>query len=103
MKKPYLFLACVSSSSFAQNVAQNANDFQTELANGQVTITGYSGSATDVRIPDRINGAPVTSIGDFAFYEMRLRSVTIPNSVTSIGDWTFDDDVEIIRADSRSK
>ena len=44
-----------------------------------------------VTIPDTINGLPVTSIGDEAFYGCTsLTSVTIPDSVTSIGDWAFD-------------
>ena len=45
MKKTWLFLArvlCSSLALFAQNAAQNASDFQTALANGQVTITGYT-------------------------------------------------------------
>jgi hypothetical protein len=54
------------------------------LRNGQVAIIGYSGSAEDVHIPDRINGRPVISIGDYAFADTSLTSVTIPNSVTSI-------------------
>ena len=41
---------------------------------------------TSVTIPNS-----VTSIGDWAFSECSgLTSVTIPNSVTSIGDWAFD-------------
>ena len=87
MKKVWL-LACVLCSALAL-FAQNASDFKTELANGQVTITGYSGSATDVRIPDRINGLPVTAIGARAFERTSLTSVTIPNSVTSIGAYAF--------------
>jgi hypothetical protein len=77
--------------------AQNAEDFKTVVVNGQVTITDYTGSVKDVRIPDRINGFPVTSIGAAAFWDNRLTSVTIPDSVTSIGDQAFDTDVTIIQ------
>ena len=58
--------------------------------NGTITITGYTGSGGAVTIPSTINGLPVTSIGDYAFYNCTsLTSVTIPNSVTSIGDEAF--------------
>ena len=46
--------------------------------------------ALTITIPSTINGYPVTSIGDYAFYwRSGLTSVTIPDSVTSIGDWAF--------------
>src|SRR5664279_333523 len=54
--------------------------------NGAVTITGYTGLSGDVTIPDTINGLPVVGIGDYAFYDQDLTSVTIPDSVASIGD-----------------
>ncbi|MDR2922784.1 MAG: leucine-rich repeat domain-containing protein [Treponema sp.] len=46
---------------------------------------------TEVRIPRRIKGMPVTGIGEFAFAwrAASLVSVIIPNSVTSIGDYAF--------------
>jgi len=51
-----------------------------------ITITGYTGSGGDVTIPDTINGLLVTSIGFGAFnYCTSLSSVTVPDSVTSIG------------------
>ncbi|MDX2108621.1 MAG: leucine-rich repeat protein [Verrucomicrobiota bacterium] len=55
-----------------------------------VVITGCSDSATVVDIPSTINSHPVTSIGDWAFYNSHnLTSVTIPASVTSIGPGAF--------------
>ena len=60
------------------------------LDNGTVEISRYTGNATVVNIPSRINDRRVTSIGNQAFYNCSsLKSITIPDSVTSIGDWTF--------------
>ena len=53
------------------------------------TLLGYNRSSKDLIIPAEINGVPVTRIGNWAFYDNRLTSVIIPNSVTSIGDWAF--------------
>ena len=47
---------------------------------------------TDLVIPSEYNGLPVTSIGDYAFWDCTsLTSVVIPDSVTSIGKQAFDD------------
>jgi hypothetical protein len=56
-----------------------------------ITITGYSRWATGaVDIPEVIAGKPVTNIGEYAFYNRTgLTSVSIPFSVTRIGDWAF--------------
>ena len=57
--------------------------------NGAITITGYTGPPWVVTIPSSTNGYPVTSIWTNAFQGSSLTSVTIPNSVTSIGDFAF--------------
>jgi formylglycine-generating enzyme required for sulfatase activity len=58
--------------------------------NGQITITGYTGSGDAVIIPDTINDLPVTGIGAYAFYDCTsLTSMTIGNNVTSVGDAAF--------------
>jgi len=54
-----------------------------------VTITGYTGRATDVRIPSEIGGLPVSFIGAQAFENKGLTSVTIPDAVHTIGDRAF--------------
>jgi len=73
--------------------------------NGTVTITRYTGPGGAVAIPSTINGLPVTTIGDYYAIYVSLRghwvgafdgctsltSITIPNSVTSIGDYAFSD------------
>jgi beta-glucosidase len=65
------------------------SDFLYETGNGGVTITGYTGSARDVVIPQTINGEPVVAIGRIAFYRKRLTSVTLPGTVTVIGNMAF--------------
>lgn len=47
-------------------------------------LTEYSGSGGDVIIPDG-----VTSIGEWVFNASHLTSISIPNSVKSIGDFAF--------------
>ena len=49
--------------------------------NGAVTITGYTGSNGWVMIPGTLDGLPVTSIGDWAFYATRVTNVLVPDSV----------------------
>lgn len=59
-------------------------------ASGNVTITGYTGSETNLVIPAVIDGHPVTAIGDKAFYNSVITSVTIPSGVVSIGNSAFE-------------
>jgi BspA type Leucine rich repeat region (6 copies) len=72
----------------------SANDqYAYTTNNGTITITGYTTGYTDsngvVTIPDTINGLPVANIGADAFLGNGLTSITIPNSVTNIGDGAF--------------
>ena len=57
--------------------------------NGGITITGYTGPGGSVNIPAAIYGLAVTGIGDEAFFDTSVTSVTIPGSVTSIGNGVF--------------
>ena len=56
----------------------------------RATITGYSGNATALYIPDEIDGHEVVAIGDRAFQNRTdLRTVMISDSVTEIEAYSF--------------
>ncbi|OUV57839.1 MAG: hypothetical protein CBC73_00075 [Flavobacteriales bacterium TMED113] len=72
--------------------AASLDDLAYTTTNGEVTITDcYVSARGELVIPATIDGKPVTSIGGDAFVDSRLTSITIPNSVTSIGDFAFYD------------
>jgi hypothetical protein len=78
-----------------------------KLEDGTLEITSYKGDSQDVEVPPRIGKTPVTSLGERAFSPYRdeyqisykpyerykalnaILSVSIPDSVTSIGKYCF--------------
>ena len=74
-------------ATFTVTVAAATNTFDFNLTTG--TITKYNGTDTVVVIPSKINGTPVTTIGNAAFRDSSVTSVTIPASVTEIGANAF--------------
>ena len=90
-------LPIVSESVADVASAETYGDFQySVLDDGTVEITDYNGSAEKVDIPEKIDGKSVTSIGDYAFDDCEsFKSITIPDSVTSIGDSAFEDCINL--------
>ena len=69
------------------------NDFTFE-GTTTLTITGYTGPGGALIIPSAKGGIPITAIKDGewnsgVFRDKSLTSVTIPNSIISIGDYAF--------------
>ncbi len=77
--------------------------YDADYDNGQVTISFDESTGTithidpkdysvvvDLDIPSEINGVTVTSIGDYAYsYRNNLGTITLPNTVTTIGMMSF--------------
>ena len=84
----------------SNTTVNSAKDFEYTIENDEVTITKYTGYDTDVIFPDTIEGKSVTKItGEtepgweqsiFLSNQIdKIKSVKIPDTVKTIGDYTF--------------
>ena len=73
-----------TGATFTVTVAAATNTFYFDETTG--TITKYVESDTVVVIPSKINGTTVKTIDHAAFEKSAVTSVTIPDSVTFIGE-----------------
>lgn len=76
-----------TGATFTITVTAPSRDFTFDATTG--TIKKYNGNDAVVNIPSEINGTPVTTIGNAAFRDSSVTSVTIPASVTEIGSNAF--------------
>ena len=80
------FLKAICLLLFALVLGGCGGSLRYEIRDAEVTITHCNEAADgDLEIPAEIAGLPVTSIGEAAFRSSLLTSITIPDSVTSIG------------------
>ena len=64
-------------------------DYLYLISGGNATITRYAGTGGVISIPSTLGGYNVVAIGGGAFAYCPVTSVTIPDSVVSIGDYAF--------------
>lgn len=76
-----------TGATFTVTVAAATSKFDFDKTTG--TITKYVESDTVVVIPSKINGTTVETIGNTAFQNSAVTSVTIPDSVTAIYSGAF--------------
>jgi hypothetical protein len=86
--------ALILASVFQTAVGETWGDYEYSVNNGEVTITGYTGTATSVTFPSSIGGMPVKALGKWGgglFWSPPsppnwyvVTSVTIPYGVTTI-------------------
>ena len=75
--------------------AEPQKGYTYSVANGVATITGYVGDEKYLVIPASIDGYRVTSIGDRAFEDSLLVNVIISDGVESIGWFAFNGCVKL--------
>ena len=64
--------------------------FVYEIKDGYAVITDFKGKETEVIVPSRLEGVPVTQIGQYAFEACwNVVSVEIPETVDFIGEQAF--------------
>ena len=59
------------------------------LDDGSAEISLYLGKGGKVKIPDKLDGHPVTAIGDYVFSGYEITELTVPKGIKSIGTDAF--------------
>ena len=86
----FLLLIVIGASLYAKSRdSREENGFWGMTSAGSVTVVGYSGEGTDLRIPAQMWGLPVVEIGSNAFAGRGFTSVAIPDSVARIQERAF--------------
>lgn len=67
----------------------NVDSFTFSETDNEAIVTGCLISEGEIVIPSEYHGKPVTGIGDYAFYYNGATNITIPDSVTAIGECAF--------------
>jgi len=96
MKAPSLFFTTLMIASVHQILSgETSGDWTYSVTDNQAIITGYSGDDTEVAIPVEVDGKPVVKVEGGSYKSIfdpsssSVTSVTIPGSVTSIGESAF--------------
>lgn len=96
----FVFVLAIAVSicpmTYAESVV-TAGDITYVIDGNNATVYKYSGNGGAVTIPAKVNGVPVTAIGNYAFAEeygktdptKRITSVTVAGSIKTIGNGAF--------------
>jgi len=92
-----ILLLCLSGS-LAQ--AETDGDFCYTIEDGKANIIAYTGNASELIIPDTLDGHPVTAINYCAFRGCAsLSRITLPDGLVSIGSNAFQNCISLAQID----
>lgn len=79
------------SSAESSNITSDGMTFSArEGKEKEVALVSYIGQASDIVVPEKINGHKVTAIGDKVFYDCNtLKSVKLPDTINFFGSEVF--------------
>lgn len=83
---------CVAAASFANAsavVTVSDGTYEYSYYNNGWLLYSYSGTETDITLPESFGGYPVWGIYDECFSQTSVTSVTIPEGYESIGSYAF--------------
>ncbi len=88
-----LSVATFSADEYSPDDDIISGDYNYEfLEDGTIGINNYLGTADEVEVPSEIDGYKVTALHRYSFAgHENLRKVTIPEGITRIGYWAFED------------
>ncbi len=73
--------------TFTALAETDGSHFQVTAVTGGVSVTGYTGTAAEVRIPTTIDGQRVVALANGAFYDNGfVTKLYLPDSITSVGE-----------------
>ena len=87
----FILSNCIILTACGKPKSSPVKDFEYEFEDGTVIITGYTGNDLEIVVPDTISDRPVTTIGKDAFEKYDMKSIIIPEGVTTIESGAFDD------------
>ncbi len=74
-------VSCGATEALTYEMKEDAGDYY--------VVTGYKGEDTEIVVPKQYNGLLVLKIGNDVFRESKIKKITFPDTLKSIGDGAF--------------
>lgn len=84
-----LLISIVPMSASAAEVVYGNFSFELNGTTNQATLSEYNGNSSSVKVPDTVYGYTVTKIDDLVFSKKEMESISLPNTIRTIGFGAF--------------